>query len=119
MDQAFAADPVMDRAANIRFQNDVKNCRAELLCPHIVRHLANSADKDVAIVAGALTGWDYRYDLGSIAPTLFETFMAHWQRAVLARYLPERLIDLTMQQTGLAVSLLEGAAPEYFDTGTT
>ena len=44
--------------------------------------------------------------------------MALWQRTVLTRHLPERLLDLTMQQTGLAVSLLEGAEPDYFTSGT-
>ena len=38
----------------------------------------------------------------SIAPTLFETFMALWQREVIGQHLPERLLDLTHQQTGLA-----------------
>ncbi|MEA2732887.1 MAG: penicillin amidase [Acetobacteraceae bacterium] len=117
IDQAFAANPAMDRAANIRFQNDVKNCRAERLCPHIVRYLAGSPDPDVAIAAALLTGWDYAYDLASAAPTLFETFMAQWQRSVLAENLPERLLDLAAQQTGLAASLLEGAEPHYFAAG--
>jgi penicillin G amidase len=37
---------------------------------------------------------------------------------VLAVHLPARLLDLTVQQTGLATSLLEGAAPDYFADGT-
>ena len=32
----------------------------------------------------ALAGWDFNYTLDSIAPTVFETFMFHWQRRVLA-----------------------------------
>ncbi|MEA2792275.1 MAG: penicillin amidase [Acetobacteraceae bacterium] len=118
IDQAFAAESAMDRAANIRLQNDTKSCRAERLCPYILRYLTGSADPDVAIVAGALAGWDHRYDLTSTAPTLFETFMTQWQRMVLAVHLPARLLDLTSQQTGLAASLLEGAEPRYFATGT-
>src|SRR5947209_12048410 len=43
----------------------------------------------------------------SAAPTLFETFMAEWQEAVLGQVLPGRLIPLCMQQTGLATALLE------------
>ena len=118
IDQEFAADRVMDRAANIRLQNDVKSCRAERLCPHILRHLAARPDPDAVIAAETLTSWDYRYDLASSAPTLFETFMTLWQRAVLAKHLPERLLDLTAQQTGLASALLEGAEPGYFASGT-
>ncbi len=118
IDQEFAAGRVLDRAANIRFQNDVKSCRAESLCPHILRHLAGHHDPLVVIAAETLTAWDYRYDLASRAATLFETFMALWQRTVLAEHLPERLLDLTAQQTGLAAGLLEGAEPDYFASGT-
>jgi penicillin amidase len=118
IDQEFSAGRVLDRAANIRFQNDVKSCRAERLCPHILRHLAGRRDPDAVIAAETLTSWDYRYDLTSSAPTLFEAFMTLWQRAVLAKHLPERLLDLTAQQTGLASSLLEGAEPDYFGSGT-
>jgi penicillin amidase len=117
IDEAFAEQPVMDRAANIRFQNDVKNTRGDRLCPPILRLLRGNTDPDVAIVADALTGWDYRYDLASTAPTVFETFMALWQRAVLSRHLPERLFDLTVQQTGLATSLLEDGDETYFPAG--
>jgi penicillin amidase len=118
IDQEFAGKHGLDRAKNIRFQNDVKNCRAELLCPHILRLLAGSADGDVAQVVAELTGWNYRYDQASSAPTVFETFMALWTRHVLAAHLPARLLDLTVQQTGLATSLLEGAAADYFSSGT-
>jgi penicillin amidase len=118
IDQEFSAGRVLDRTANIRFQNDVKSCRAERLCPHILRHLAGRRDPDAVTAAETLTSWDYRYDLASSAPTLFETFMTLWQRTVLAKHLPERLLDLTAQQTGLASSLLEGAEPDYFGSGT-
>jgi penicillin G amidase len=118
IDQAFGATPIMDRAANIAFQNDVKNCRAERLVPHILHWLAGRDDSDVAIVAGMLSGWDFRYSLASAAPTLFETFMALWQREVLAEHIPTRLLALTSQQTGLAASLLEGEEASYFAGGT-
>jgi penicillin amidase len=118
IDQAFAGKLGLDRGANIRFQNDVKNCRAERLCRHILRQLAASTDAGVARVVAALSGWEHRYDLASTAPTVFETFMALWTRHVLAEHLPARLLDLTSQQSGLAASLLEGAAPDYFGPGT-
>lgn len=118
IDQAFAGRHGIDRAANIRFQNDVKSCRAERLCPHILRYLAGNAEPDITVIVRALTGWNYRYALASTAPTLFETFMAQWTRHVLAVRLPARLLDLTAQQTGLATSLLEGEAPDYFANGT-
>lgn len=117
IDQEFAGSAKLDCAASIRFQNDVKNCRAERLCPAILRHLAGSGDADAALVASLLRGWDYCYTLASSAPTTFETFMAVLQRSVLARHVPERLLDLASQQTGLAASLLEGAQPEYFPGG--
>ena len=118
IDQEFGAHRVLDRAANRRFQNDIKNCRAERLCPHIIRHLAGLPDPDAIIAAETLTSWDYHYDLSSSAATLFETFMTIWNRSVLSKHLPERLLDLAAQQTGLAASLLEGAEPDYFEFGT-
>jgi penicillin G amidase len=118
IDQEFAGKQGLGRTENIRFQNDVKNCRAERLCPHILRLLAASKDPAAVRVTAALSGWNHRYDLASAAPTVFETFMALWTRHVLAEHLPERLLDLTSQQSGLAASLLEGAVPDYFATGT-
>jgi penicillin amidase len=118
IDQEFAGRQTLDRAASIRFQNDVKNCRAERLCPHIVGLLGGSSDVDAAQVVAALRDWNYRYDLASSAPTVFETFMAMWTRHVLEAHLPARLLDLTSQQTGLAASLLEGAETGYFADGT-
>jgi penicillin amidase len=111
--QALGGHDTKDVAANIRLQNDAKNCRAERLCPHILRHLAG----DEPVFAGALTGWDYEYSLSSIAPTLFEAFMAEWQREVVGRHIPERLLDLTHQQTGLAATLLEDDSIRYFADG--
>jgi penicillin G amidase len=117
LDQELAPQRAMDRAAHIRLQNDVKNCRAERTCPHLLRHLASVREPEAAIVAGALSGWDYNYDLASAAPLVFEAFMAVWQRRVLSEHMPARLLDLTVQQTGLAVSLLEGEQPDYFAGG--
>ena len=115
LDQALGGHGAMDVAANVRLQNDVKNCRAERSCPHILRHLAG----EEATFSRVLADWDYRYSLTSIAPTLFEAFMALWQREVISQHLPERLLDLTHQQTGLAAGLLEDPTIDYFPDGTT
>jgi penicillin amidase len=112
--QALGGHGSLDAPANVTLQNDVKNCRAERLCPHILRHLGADAD----VYARVLGGWDYRYSLTSIAPTLFEAFMALWQREVISQHMPERLLDLTHQQTGLAASLLEDDAIDYFSDAT-
>jgi penicillin G amidase len=111
--QALGGRDAMDAEANIRLQNDVKNCRAERLCPHILRHLGDAEP----IFGRALADWDHRYSLTSIAPTLFEAFMALWQREVICRHLPERLLDLTHQQTNLGAMLLEDASIGYFPDG--
>ncbi len=116
IDQALGGTTRLDRDANVRFQNDVKNCRAERLVAPILRHLGD--DAAAAPLAAVLRGWDFGYTLDSPAPTAFETFMALWQRRVLARHLPARLIDLAMQQTGLAAALLAGEVPGYFEHGT-
>ncbi len=64
-----------------------------------------------------LRGWDIRYTLDSAAPTVFETFMAIWNRTVLEAHLPAHLIDAAQQQTGLATSVIEGDIPDYFAAG--
>lgn len=116
LDQALGRRDVLDTPANIRLQNDVKNCRAERLCPHILRHLR--AGDAASVFRRAFEGWNYDYAVTSIAPTLFETFMALWQREVIGQHMPERLLDLTHQQTGLAASLLEDDTISYFPDGT-
>lgn len=117
IDQAFAAGPG-DRGATIALQNDVKNVRAERLCPGILAALAGSADADARVLSGILAGWDHRYGLDTAAPTVFETFMYHWQRRVLAVHMPARLLDLTVQQTNLACVLLAEPGMAYFAEGT-
>ena len=82
LDQALGGRGAMDVAANVRLQNDVKNCRAERSCPHILRHLAG----EETMFSRVLADWDYRYSLTSIAPTLFEAFMALWQREVISQH---------------------------------
>ena len=115
--QALGGAGALDTKANITLQNDVKNCRAERLVPHILRHLAASDDAAAALFRQSLGDWDYNCALGSAAPTLFETFMALWQREVIGQHIEERLLDLTHQQTGLGASLLEDAAAGYFADG--
>ncbi len=119
IDEEFARHKVMTPPENIRFQNDVKNKRAERMCPHILRHLAESREPEAAIIVAALRGWDYCYGRASISPTAFETFLAEWQKTVLSEHIPARLLDLAAQQTGLAMSLLEGSSESYFAGGVT
>jgi penicillin amidase len=105
-----------DAAATVRLQNDVKNVRAERTVPHILKALGQARHEDAQALAEGLRWWDYRYDVDAAAPTLFETFMYFWQRRVLGRHMPERLLDLTMQQTNLAYVMLEKPIAGYFQT---
>jgi penicillin amidase len=114
--QALGDGDKLDLGANIALQNDVKNCRAERLCPDIVRYLED--DEAAAPLRRVFGDWDFRYTANSIAPTLFEAFMAQWQHEVIGVHIAERLFDLTHQQTGLAASLLEDASIGYFADGT-
>ena len=118
IEEVLAEPATIDRAASIRLQNDIVSARARRLCPHILRFLAASVEPAARIVVAVLGDWDGSYWGTSAAPTVFETFMGNFQRAVLARHLPARLTDLTIQQTGLASALLEGAEPGYFREGT-
>jgi penicillin amidase len=114
LDQALGGRATIDTQANVALQNDVKNCRAERLAPHILRHLGGDAEAFTRVIGD----WDYNYTLSSVAPTLFETFMALWQREVIGQHISERLMDLTHQQTGLAAALLEDDTIAYFADGT-
>jgi penicillin G amidase len=117
--EALGGGSALDTAASVRLQNDVKSSRAERLCPSILRHLATSGDEPVSVLKNVLGDWDFRYTVTSIAATVFETFMALWQREVISQHVPERLLDLTHQQTGLGASLLEHPDIRYFPDGTT
>lgn len=118
IDLAFDSQPTVDRAATIRLQNDVLSTRATRMTPHILTLLAAAGTADAQAVAALLQGWDGQYRQDSVAATVFETLMHHWQRAVLARHIPEALLGLTQQQTGLAMTLLEQPALPYFPQGT-
>jgi penicillin amidase len=118
IDQTFASGPA-DQKHTVGLQNDIKNVRAERLVPKILAALSGRKEAEAGAVVKALTGWDYTYAVDSIAPTMFETFMFHWARRVIREHMPERLLDLTAQQTGLAVSLLEDPSLKYFKIGDT
>ena len=115
--EAFATTPTADVPATIALQNDVRNSRADRLLPAILT-LLQAATGPAAAIRDGLAAWDRRYTLDSAAPTLFETRMAEWQQAVLARVLPARLIPLCLQQTGLATTLLEEPGRDFFPEGT-
>ena len=109
IDQVFSYSPKLAVAGSIALQNDIKNTRAERNVGYILTALEGHTR-----LAEPLAGWDFHYTLNSTAPTYFETFMAMWNRKVQAVYMPAHLIDLTVQQTGLCISVLEGAFPDYF-----
>ncbi len=113
IDALFAGTKGLDKEANIAAQNDVVNARASGLVPAILA-LLDEGD----LVAQNLAVWDFAYTLDSAAPTVFESFMALWQRAVLAVHIPARLIDTVVQQTGLGCALLADPERAYFAEGT-
>nr|WP_277819089.1 penicillin acylase family protein [Pseudoroseomonas vastitatis] len=113
LDQIFTAPSTHNRAATIAVQNDVVNTRAQRLVPAILRLLP--AEDPVARILGS---WDFAYTLESAAPTVFETFMFLWQRAIVAAHMPARLRDLVVQQTGLGCAMLLEPERPFFPEGT-
>lgn len=112
--QTLAATHAVDRDAAIALQNDVKNVRAERLCPRIVQSLEGTGDADVGVLRDVLAGWDCRYTLESVAPILFEAFMDTWQNRVLRARFPERLHELLRGQTGVAGRIIERGDLAWF-----
>jgi penicillin amidase len=104
----------VDRGSAIALQNDVKNVRAERLCPRIVDLLSDARDPDAVLLRDVFGAWDYRYTLDTVAPTVFEAFMQTWQNRVLRERFPERLHDLLHGQTGVAARLIEGGDVAWF-----
>ncbi|MBV9170590.1 MAG: penicillin acylase family protein, partial [Chloroflexi bacterium] len=104
----------VDRDSAIALQNDVKNVRAERLCPRIVDLLAGASDSDALLLRDAFGAWDYEYALDTVAPTLFEAFMQAWQRRVLGERFPERLHALLAGQTGVAARTIEHGDVAWF-----
>jgi penicillin amidase len=117
IDQVFSNAPKLAVSNSIALQNDIKNTRAERNVGYILAALTGQIGLEG--FTAPLAAWDFRYTLDSPAPTLFETFMALWNRKVQMMHLPAHLIDLTVQQTGLCISVLEGAFPDYFPGGVT
>ncbi len=118
IEQGLAPGTPLDRDSVIALQNDVKNCRAERLCPPLVRRLANSDNANVRSLHDILSGWDFRYTLDSIAPALFETFSHAWQERVAAERFPARLVSMVKGQGGIAARLIEADDPDWFAQGT-
>lgn len=114
--QALETEPLVDRDGSIALQNDVKSCRAERLCPALVRWLAEVQDPepDVALLRESLADWDFRYTTDSVAATLFETFLEGWQGRVAGERFPERLVPLVRTQGGVASRLIEGDRVPWF-----
>jgi len=112
--QALGGMSSVDRDSVIALQNDVKNVRAERLCPRIVELLRNASHVDVILVREAFGAWDYRYTLDAVAPTLFEAFMEAWQDRVLRERFPERLHGLLGGQTGVAARIIEHGDVAWF-----
>jgi penicillin amidase len=118
LDQALGTPEAATPPTTVALQNDVKSVRAERLCRHLAALLAGSGDADAELIATALAGWNFQQTCDSDAPTLFETFMFHWQRRVLCEHVPARLLDTAMQQTGLCTVLLEQPDRPYFRDGS-
>ncbi|MGH2352580.1 MAG: penicillin acylase family protein, partial [Chloroflexota bacterium] len=118
--QGLESSAAMTREQMVALQNDVKSCRAERLCPALVRRLAGDAhaeDVDVRLLGDALRQWDYRYMPESVAPVLFESFMRLWQERVAAERFPERLVPLVKGQSGPAAHLIDADDLSWFSDG--
>jgi penicillin G amidase len=109
-----SASAPLDRDSAIALQNDVKNVRAERLCPPLVGWLERSDDPHVVLLRDVLRKWDYRYTLESVAPTLFETFMEAWQERVLSERFPASVHGLLLGQTAVAARLIERGDVAWF-----
>jgi penicillin amidase len=105
--QVFEQRRQLDRDQSVALQNDVKSCRAERLCPPLMRWLVDSEDPDVARLRAVLSEWDYGYTTETPAPTVFETFMEVWQDRVARARFPEELVPLVRGQGGPSARLIE------------
>ncbi len=105
--QALEGTGQFDRDAMIALQLDTKGCRAERLCPPLLRRLAASGDPDVKLACDILGAWDERYTKESVAPLLFDSLLARWQERVAAERFPKRLVPLVKAFGGVAARLIE------------
>ncbi len=112
--QALEGRDQLDRDQSVVLQNDVKSCRAERLCPALVRWLAEAKDPDTQRLRAVLSTWDYCYSKESSAATLFETFMEVWQERVARERFSEELVPLVSGQGGPAARLIERGDPAWF-----
>ncbi len=66
--------------------------RAATLAPAIAALLATTTDPGARLLGDTLADWPGDYSLESLAPVLFETFMAFWQERIAAQWLPPHLV---------------------------
>jgi penicillin amidase len=114
LQQALESNAQLDRDHSVALQNDVHSCRAERLCPPLVRWLAQARDPEVLELRAALSAWDYRYTIDSAAPTLFETWMEVWQERVARERFPDELVPLVSSQGGPGARLIEHGDLAWF-----
>ena len=105
--QVLADQEPTDRERAIALQNDVTSCRAERVSQPLVAWLEHASQPDAGLLRDALSAWDARYTLESVAPTLFEMFMRVWQERVAHARFPESVVELVKGSGGAAMQLIE------------
>jgi penicillin amidase len=107
--------PSSDAGASRDFQLDVLSLRAQTAMPHLIRHLASSADAlEVAAVA-ALKSWDCRIDAASAGAAIFNVFFTHWCKTVCEERLGATNAGICSGLAGgIALRLLAGDAHGWF-----
>jgi len=114
LQQVLEGSQPLDRNKSVALQNDVKSCRAERLCPPLIRRLAKTTHPEVNELRSLLEGWHGCYTVDSHAPTLFETFMRVWQERVARERFPAELVALVSGQGGPAARLIERGDLAWF-----
>jgi penicillin amidase len=108
--------PTFDRAACAALQNDTLSAPARQLVPPLLRRLASSADPDAVLARQVLTDWDYRYETASVAPAIFELFLAAWKRRVAEERFPAHLVPLATGQGSSWACLIEDDDLAWFQS---
>jgi penicillin amidase len=101
-----------------RLQTDVNSGRAAKCLPWMLRLLSTEASDRLGEALACLASWDLQVRADSAAAAIFNVFIAHWSRRVVAARLPADQVDLVLSQSGpLAVAVLCGDERGWFPAG--
>lgn len=99
-------------------QGDVQHARARELAGAVAAAMRESGVQEAGELAAILEGWDGRYDVDEVGPSLFEAFWSRWLERIARAHFPERWVGAAAGRAGsVGRRLLLGEELGWFAAG--